>query len=67
MAAIETRLVLRSIWDEIFPFEGVGFVHIKLQFVLNEEERNRIQIMVLFLHFISFNFNPIIPFNQLHF
>lgn len=50
MAVVETRLVMeKGTWDDIFPFEGGGHVHMKLQFVLSEEERHRIRIMVLFL------------------
>ncbi|KAK6126798.1 hypothetical protein DH2020_039446 [Rehmannia glutinosa] len=32
-------------WDEVFSMDGGGHVHLKLQFVLSEEERNRIRIM----------------------
>ncbi|KAG8657033.1 hypothetical protein MANES_03G033100v8 [Manihot esculenta] len=43
---VETRLVIeKGTWDDIFPFEGGGHVHMKLQFVLSEEERHRIRIM----------------------
>ncbi|KAF2302694.1 hypothetical protein GH714_001188 [Hevea brasiliensis] len=43
---VETRLVIeKGVWDDIFPFEGGGHVHMKLQFVLNEEDRQRIRIM----------------------
>ncbi|KAH1057070.1 hypothetical protein J1N35_035135 [Gossypium stocksii] len=43
---LETRLVVeKGVWDDIFPLEGGGHVHMKLQFFLNEEERQRIRIM----------------------
>ncbi|KAK3210509.1 hypothetical protein Dsin_015215 [Dipteronia sinensis] len=43
---IETRLVVeKGLWDDIFYLEGGGHVHLKLQFVLSEEERNRIRVM----------------------
>ncbi|XP_057985700.1 uncharacterized protein LOC110647031 isoform X5 [Hevea brasiliensis] len=43
---ITYRLVIeKGVWDDIFPFEGGGHVHMKLQFVLNEEDRQRIRIM----------------------
>ncbi|KAL5768638.1 hypothetical protein ACOSQ2_015421 [Xanthoceras sorbifolium] len=43
---IETRLVVeKGLWDDIFLLEGGGHVHLKLQFVLSEEERNRIRVM----------------------
>ncbi|KAL4283112.1 hypothetical protein GQ457_16G003380 [Hibiscus cannabinus] len=43
---VETRLVVeKGVWDDIFSFEGGGHVHLKLQFVLSEEERQRIRIM----------------------
>ncbi|OMO67308.1 hypothetical protein CCACVL1_20623 [Corchorus capsularis] len=43
---VETRLVMeKGVWDDIFPFEGGGHVHMKLQFVLSEEERQKVRIM----------------------
>ncbi|KAE8658177.1 Transducin family protein / WD-40 repeat family protein isoform 1 [Hibiscus syriacus] len=43
---VETRLVVeKGVWDDIFSFEGGGHVHMRLQFVLSEEERQRIRIM----------------------
>ncbi|KHG12429.1 Dystrophin-1 [Gossypium arboreum] len=43
---LETRLVVeKGVWDDIFPLEGGGHAHMKLQFFLNEEERQRIRIM----------------------
>ncbi|XP_057969150.1 uncharacterized protein LOC131158356 isoform X2 [Malania oleifera] len=43
---IDTMLVVeKGSWEQIFPFEGGGHVHMKLQFILSEEERNQIRIM----------------------
>ncbi|XWS17399.1 hypothetical protein CRYUN_Cryun33cG0064000 [Craigia yunnanensis] len=43
---VETRLMVeKGVWDDIFSLEGGGDVHMKLQFVLSEEERQRIRIM----------------------
>lgn len=54
-AGLETRLVVeKGVWDDIFPLEGGGHVHMKLQFFLNEEERQRIRIMVFFFPLLSF-------------
>ncbi|XP_024017259.1 uncharacterized protein LOC21409892 [Morus notabilis] len=45
-AGVETKLIVeKGIWDDIFPLEGGGHVQMKLQFVLNEDERNRIRLM----------------------
>ncbi|PON50454.1 WD repeat containing protein [Parasponia andersonii] len=45
-AGVETKLIVeKGLWDDIFPLEGGGQVHLKLQFVLNEDERNRIRMM----------------------
>ncbi|KAL5572487.1 hypothetical protein UlMin_022084 [Ulmus minor] len=46
LAGIEIKsIVEKGLWDDIFPLEGGGQVHLKLQFVLNEDERNRIRMM----------------------
>ncbi|XAR53433.1 hypothetical protein NMG60_11021980 [Bertholletia excelsa] len=43
---VQTMLVAeKGSWDEFLPLEGGGQVHLKLQFVLSEEERNRIRLM----------------------
>ncbi|XP_024185345.1 uncharacterized protein LOC112190159 isoform X2 [Rosa chinensis] len=43
---IETRsIVEKGLWDDFFPLKGGGFLHMKLQFLLNEEERNQIRVM----------------------
>ncbi|KAM0974842.1 uncharacterized protein LOC126605084 isoform X2 [Malus sylvestris] len=45
-AGVEVKsIVEKGIWDDLFPLSGGGFVRMKLQFVLNEEERNRIRMM----------------------
>ena len=60
VADIDTMLVIqKGLLDDIFPLKGGGHVHMKLQFILSEEERNRIRIMVLFL--LSFS-----PFSPCH-
>lgn len=43
---VETiSLVEKGVWDDFFPLEGGGHVHMKLEFMLSEEERNRIRIV----------------------
>ncbi|XP_042972546.1 uncharacterized protein LOC122304372 isoform X11 [Carya illinoinensis] len=45
-AGVETNsIVERGFWDDLFPLEGGGHLRMKLQFVLSEEERNRIRMM----------------------
>ncbi|KAG2718191.1 hypothetical protein I3760_03G208200 [Carya illinoinensis] len=45
-AGVETKsIVERGFWDDLFPLEGGGHLRMKLQFVLSEEERNRIRMM----------------------
>lgn len=41
------QVMEKGTWDEVFPINGGGHVHMKLQFILNEEERNRIRVVVL--------------------
>lgn len=41
-------VVERGSWDEFISLEGGGNVHMRLQFVLSEDERNRVRSMVLF-------------------
>ncbi|KAK1365287.1 hypothetical protein POM88_040848 [Heracleum sosnowskyi] len=36
-------IVEKGIWDDLFPLEEGGHVHMKLQFSLSEEDRNRIR------------------------
>ncbi|XP_019175824.1 PREDICTED: uncharacterized protein LOC109171147 isoform X2 [Ipomoea nil] len=38
-----TLIVEKGSWDDIFHLEGWGYVHMKLQFILSEDERNRIR------------------------
>lgn len=43
---IQTRTIIeKGCWDEIISLEGGGHVHMKLQFVLSEEDRSRIRVM----------------------
>ncbi|GMY36293.1 hypothetical protein FCV25MIE_31535 [Fagus crenata] len=45
-AEVETKsIVEKGLWDDLFPLEGGGHVHMKLQVILSEEERNRIRMM----------------------
>lgn len=37
--SVETKLVVeKGRWDDFFPIEGGGEVHLKVRFTLNEEE-----------------------------
>ncbi|KAI3711563.1 hypothetical protein L1987_70102 [Smallanthus sonchifolius] len=38
-------IIEKGIWDDVFPIEGGGLIHMKLQFFLSEEDRNRIRLM----------------------
>ncbi|GJX43138.1 hypothetical protein Tco_0259814 [Tanacetum coccineum] len=38
-------IIEKGTWDDLFPIEGGGLIHMKLQFVLSDEERNRIRLM----------------------
>ncbi|XP_052183259.1 uncharacterized protein LOC127795541 isoform X4 [Diospyros lotus] len=41
---VQTLLVPeKGSWDDFIPLEGGGQVHMNMQFVLSEEERNRIR------------------------
>ncbi|KAK4602651.1 hypothetical protein RGQ29_011605 [Quercus rubra] len=45
-AGVEIKsIVEKGFWDDLFPLEGGGHVHMKLQFVLSEEERSQIRMM----------------------
>ncbi|XP_076928512.1 uncharacterized protein LOC143592495 isoform X2 [Bidens hawaiensis] len=33
----------KGVWDDIFSIEGGGLIHMKLEFILNNEDRNRIR------------------------
>ncbi|KAK4432907.1 hypothetical protein Salat_1052900 [Sesamum alatum] len=37
------QIIEKGSWDEVFSINGGGHVHMKLQFILNEEERKRIR------------------------
>ncbi|KAL8035890.1 hypothetical protein ABFX02_12G124500 [Erythranthe guttata] len=39
------QVMEKGSWDEVFPINGGGNVHMKLQFILSDEERNRIRIV----------------------
>ncbi|KAI3447124.1 hypothetical protein Pfo_003789 [Paulownia fortunei] len=39
------QIIEKGSWDEVFSINGGGHVHMKLQFILSEEERNRIRVM----------------------
>ncbi|XXG48405.1 hypothetical protein AAC387_Pa02g2864 [Persea americana] len=38
-------VVEKGVWDALFPLKGGGQVHMKLQFIVSEEERKQIQYM----------------------
>ncbi|KAK1413860.1 hypothetical protein QVD17_29596 [Tagetes erecta] len=38
-------IIEKGTWDDVFPVEGGGLIHMKLQFFLSEEDRNRIRSM----------------------
>lgn len=42
------QIIEKGSWDEVFSINGGGHVHMKLQFSLSEEDRNRVRVMVLF-------------------
>ncbi|CAI0628316.1 unnamed protein product [Linum tenue] len=43
---VETRLLIqKGTWDDMFPLDGGGHIHLKLRFVLTEEDRERIRVM----------------------
>ncbi|XP_030541772.1 uncharacterized protein LOC115749195 isoform X2 [Rhodamnia argentea] len=45
---VETKLAVeKGLWDDFFPFEGGGEVHLKIRFTLSDEEQNRIRMMRL--------------------
>ena len=56
LTGVQVKLVVeKGIWQEVYPLEG-GHLHLKMQFILNDEERERIRMMVLipFLYRIFF-------------
>lgn len=43
------QIIEKGCWDKVFSLDGGGGdgqVHMKLQVILSEEERNRIRVMV---------------------
>ncbi|KAM0020841.1 hypothetical protein Hdeb2414_s0025g00671511 [Helianthus debilis subsp. tardiflorus] len=45
-AGVRTLSIIeKGIWDDVFPIEGGGLVHMKLQFFLSEEEQTRVRLM----------------------
>ncbi|XP_076889213.1 uncharacterized protein LOC143539909 isoform X2 [Bidens hawaiensis] len=36
-------ILVKGVWDDIFSIEGGGLIHMKLEFILNNEDRNRIR------------------------
>ncbi|PWA34752.1 hypothetical protein CTI12_AA616150 [Artemisia annua] len=53
-------IIEKGTWDDLFPIEGGGLLHMKLQFVLSDEERNRIRLMVPFSFFCTLSHSLII-------
>ena len=52
-------IVEKGYWDDLFPLEGGGRVHLKFQFALSEDDRSRIRTMVFAsnLIFLLINLN----------
>ncbi|XP_071716087.1 uncharacterized protein [Rutidosis leptorrhynchoides] len=45
-SGIRTMTIIeKGTWDDVFSIEGGGLIHMKLQFILSDEERNRIRLM----------------------
>ena len=42
------QIIEKGSWDEVFSINGGGHVHLKLDFTLSQDDRNRIRVMVLF-------------------
>lgn len=59
------QIIEKGSWDEVFFINGGGHVHMKLQFILSEEDRNRIRIMVLFSSIFSCNY--LVPMQEIFF
>lgn len=38
-------IVEKGYWDDLFPLEGGGRVHLQFQFALSEDDRSRIRLM----------------------
>ncbi|KAJ0881925.1 hypothetical protein HanRHA438_Chr10g0479481 [Helianthus annuus] len=45
-SGVPTMSILeKGVWDDMFPIEGGGLIHMKLEFVLSDQERNRVLSM----------------------
>ncbi|KAM0018202.1 hypothetical protein Hdeb2414_s0027g00696491 [Helianthus debilis subsp. tardiflorus] len=45
-SGVPTMSILeKGVWDDMFPIEGGGLIHMKLEFVLSDQERNRVHSM----------------------
>ncbi|KAI3802856.1 hypothetical protein L1987_31001 [Smallanthus sonchifolius] len=45
-SGVRTMSILeKGVWDDVFSIEGGGLIHMKLEFILSDEERNRIRSM----------------------
>lgn len=59
LAVIHTMSIVEKVcWNDIFYLDGGGHVRLQLEFILSDEERNRIRSMVLYyslLHWFSFD------------
>ncbi|KAI3775580.1 hypothetical protein L1987_50159 [Smallanthus sonchifolius] len=45
-SGVRTMSILeKGAWDDVFSIEGGGLIHMKLEFILSDEERNRIRSM----------------------
>lgn len=48
LTEVETlSIVEKGCWDDVFQFEEGHYVHMKLQFILSEDERNLIRNVVI--------------------
>ncbi|KAJ0745646.1 hypothetical protein HanPI659440_Chr10g0400891 [Helianthus annuus] len=45
-SGVPTMSILeKGVWDDMFPIEGGGLIHMKLEFVLSDQDRNRVLSM----------------------
>lgn len=58
------EIVEKGIWDDLFPLEEGGHVHMKLRFSLSEEDRNRIRGVVLKVFSLSHLYVHVMPIIQ---
>lgn len=61
---LSMAIVEKGIWDDLFPLEEGGHVHMKLQFSLSEEERHRIRGVVLNAFSLSHLYVHVMPIIQ---